>query len=93
MRFESEWQATLELDGETIEGLFPVLDGHRPFFRGLFDGQVGDLEGGTVTREDPPVIDRLANHAVERFNGVGGVDRPADVFRVVKNRDDLLSMT
>lgn len=50
------------------------------------------LEGGAVTREDTPVIDRFANRAVERFDGVGGVDRPADFSGAIKNRDDPLPM-
>ena len=93
MRFwlvEREWQAALELNGEAIESLFPIFDRHGPFFGGLFNGQGDHLEGGTITGENPSVVDGLANHTVKRLNGVRCVDGAADVVKVVKDRYDLL---
>ena len=86
MPFESEWQPALELDGEPIEGLFPVLDRHRPLFRGLLDGQVHHFQRRAVAGENAAVVDGLANHAVERLDGVGRVDDPPDVRGVVITR-------
>ena len=78
------------MNGEAIEGLFPVFDGHGPFFGGLLNSQVDHLEGGTITGKNPSVVNGLADDAVEGLNGVSGVDRAADVIWVVKNGDDLL---
>ena len=72
------------MNGEAIEGLFPVFDGHGPFFGGLLNSQVDHLEGGTITGKNPSVVNGLADDAVEGLNGVGGVDRTADVIWVVK---------
>ena len=78
------------MNGEAIEGLFPIFDGHRPFFGGLLNSQVDHLEGRTIAGENPSVVNGLADDAVEGLNGVGGVDRAADVIWVVEDGDDLL---
>ena len=56
----------------------------------MFNSQVDHLEGGTITGENSSVVNGLADNAVEGLNGVGGVDRAADVVRVVEDGDDLL---
>src|SRR2546421_12000770 len=38
-------------NGEAIEGRFPVMDGHRPFFGDVLDRQVNDLKDGLKRRE------------------------------------------
>ena len=62
--------------------MLPVFDGHRPFFGSLLNGQVDHLESRTITGENPSVVNGLADDAVEGLNGVGGVDRTADIVRV-----------
>ena len=40
--------------------------------------------GRLVVREHPAIVDRSANDRVQGLDGVGGVDHPADVIRIIK---------
>ncbi len=71
-------QASFKEDGEVIQGRFAMADGQRPFLGGFVDGHVDDLQGGLFVGVNLAVASELADHAVDRFDGVGGVDRPAD---------------
>lgn len=82
----------LELDGEAIEGLLPILNRQGPFFGGLLNGSAHDFHRGTVTREETLMFDQLAKHAVEGFDGIRSVDRSANVLGVVNHRYALFPM-
>lgn len=67
----------------------PVPDGHGPLLGRCFDSQVHHLQGRGIVRKDLPVLDSLADHAIQRFDGVGGVDHLADIIRVIEQRDEI----
>ena len=47
---EHIWHAAFEEDGEVVESLFPLRDGHRPFLRGFEDGHVDQLQCRVTVR-------------------------------------------
>ncbi len=67
---------------KSIQRHSPVLNRHRPFFRSLRNGQVNHLTRRVVAGEDLAAFRRCANDAIERFNGIGCINRFAD-FRWV----------
>lgn len=66
------------------------MDRHGPFFRSRLDGEVYDLGGRFIIGEDLAVLHRLAHHAVQRLDSVGGADHPADVVRVFEQGDQVV---
>ena len=36
---------------------------------------------------------RFSNNAIDRLNGIGCIDHPTDILRVVKHRDEMIPMT
>ena len=85
-------EAVLVEDGEVVEGLLPVFDGHRRFARGFADRHIDVLQGRVVAGINLAVPRELANHAVDRFDRVGRVNRPADRRRIVEQRDNVREM-
>jgi len=57
------------------------------------DGQVDDLYRGLVMREHLAVLHSLADHTVQRLDGIGGVDLLADVIRIIKQRNQVRPVT
>ena len=62
----------------------------RHLASGVDDGEVDELGGGLFVGEVPAGLDRLADLAVQRFDGVGGVDRAAQLGGQREERDDVL---
>ena len=60
------------------------MDWHRPLFGGLINRQIDHLHGGIIVRKQFAAFDRLADHAIERLNRVGGVNHFADFIGIVK---------
>ena len=67
-----------------------MMDGHGPFLLGLVDREVDDLDCRTFAGEYLSVTDDLANHAVDTFDRVRGVDRFANLRWILKHRGDVL---
>ena len=78
------WHAFFEFDGETIQCQFPIFHRYGPFLGGPLDGQINDFHGGAVRGKNPPVFRCLTDNAVQRFNGVGGIDHPSNLLRIIK---------
>jgi hypothetical protein len=57
-----------------------------PFLRRLPDRQIDYLHCRVIRGKQLALVDGLADHAVQGLNGVGGVDGPADVLRVLEQR-------
>ena len=72
-----------------FQGLLPLPDRHGPFAGGFANGHEDDFQSGFLVGVDLP----LANRTVDRFDGVGGVDRPSDRWRKVEQRDDFGSLS
>ena len=54
---------------------FPMANRHRPFLGRFVNRHVHDLQGRLLVGVDLPVPRELADHAVDRFDRVSGVDR------------------
>src|SRR5262249_18276523 len=65
---EVDGQASLEEDGEVVEGLLPALDGHRPLLGRLADGQVDQLHGAVGRGILLAVAGELADHPIDRLD-------------------------
>jgi len=85
-------ETVLEFDCESVESVFPISDGHRPFLRCSHDRRVDNLQSRITMREDLSVSNRLADDAVERFDRVGCVDHFSNLIGVVKNGDEMFPM-
>ena len=59
----------------------------------MLNRQINDFGRRVITREQLAFLDSLADHAVERFNGVRRVDGLSDVSRVVKQRIEIVPVT
>ena len=55
-----------EQDGEVVEGLLPVVDGHGPLGGRFANSHVHVFQGGLLAELNLPVPGELANHAVDR---------------------------
>lgn len=86
---EDFWHSSFEEDGEVVERLFPLWDGHRPFLRGFEDGHVDQLQCRVTVRVLFSVAGELADHTVHRFDHVRGVGRFADCSGQVEHRNDV----
>src|SRR5664279_3613263 len=78
-----------ELDLERGDRGRPVEHALPPSL-GFGDREVDQLPSGVLGGEVPARLDDLPGLAVERFDGVGGVDHAADLGRVGQERGDLL---
>tara|TARA_A200000159_G_scaffold158486_1_gene175806 strand:+ start:24190 stop:24465 length:276 start_codon:yes stop_codon:yes gene_type:complete len=78
------FEAFLEPDNKTTHRLTPVLNRHLPFLTGIFYCSVHHFSSGIVAGEDFPLLDGFTDNAVKRFNGVGGVNCPANIFWVIE---------
>ena len=70
-------------DGEVVQGLLPVANRHGPSLRRLVNRHVHDLQRRLFVGVDLAVSREFADHAVDRFDRVGRVDRSADRRREV----------
>ena len=68
-------------------------DGLCPFLGCLGDGQVNDLGCRLFAGKNLSVSNHLANHAVDAFDGIGGVDRFADLRRILEHRGDVFPVS
>ena len=84
--------AVFELDGEVTQGAGPVGDGQGPLAADVFQAQVEQLEQRVHRGEQVSVAADLAKRAVERFDRVGGVDDPSDLWGEVEERRELVPM-
>lgn len=62
----------------------PITDGHGPFLRRLLDGQINDFFGASLCGKELAFFDGFANNAVERFDGIGGVNCLSNILGIVK---------
>ncbi|CAX54952.1 uncharacterized protein EpC_11730 [Erwinia pyrifoliae Ep1/96] len=76
-------QAVTGLDNKTAHRQPPVLDRHTPFLSTL-DRQINNLSHRVVCRKHLSLFHGCADHAVQRLNGVCGVDSLADIWRIAE---------
>jgi len=62
------------------------MNWHGPLLLSLVDGQANDLDGGSFVGKDLPISNDFANHTVDAFDGVGGVNRLSNVRRIFEHR-------
>ena len=77
-------QAITKINHKPIHGLFPVLNRHCPFLRRIFNRKPYHLEYRVIGWKDVPFFNHSANHTIERFHGICGVNRFANVRRIIK---------
>ena len=77
-------QAITEFNHKPIHSLFPVLNRHCPFLRRIFNRKPYHLEYRIIGWKDVPFFNHSANHTIERFHGICGVNRFANVRRIIK---------
>ena len=65
------------------------MNWHGPFLLCFVDRQVNDLDGGSFIGKDLSIPDDFANHTVDAFDGVGGVDRFSNLWRIFEHRRDV----
>ena len=65
------------------------MNWHGPSFRNASDGEEKNFDHGIIGREWGAVTDDAAQGAVERLDGVGGVDGAADIWWIVEKRGDV----
>ena len=86
----------IEHDGESIEGGFPVLNRHGPFFTDVTYGQIIQLDQRIVIRKCASVFRDLAQTHINRLDGprpprrVRRINHFANFRRIVEERDDPL---
>ena len=56
-----------------------MLDRHGPFLGRLHYSQPDDLHGGIVIREHLVAVGGFPDDTVDRFDGIGLIDDPADL--------------
>ena len=62
----------------------PILPPAGPFFRNIHHRQIQHFEETVVRRKDRFCFRHLAELAVEALDGVGRVDKPTHLFRVLE---------
>ena len=62
----------------------PILPPSRPFPRNVHHGQIEHLEQAVVRGENGLRFRHLAELAVEALDGVGGVNQPPQLLRVLE---------
>src|SRR4051795_5088844 len=82
----SAWESVSEVDFERGARRCPGAVA-PPFGVGLDDGEVDELGGGLFVGEVPAGLDRFADLAVQALDGVGGVDRAAQLVGQRQERD------
>ena len=76
-------QAVTELDNTAAHRQLPVLDQNTPFFRCILDCQINNFSYRVIRWEHLVLLDSFADHAVQRLNGIRGVDSFSDVRRIL----------
>ncbi len=83
----------MEQDGELVQRLFPRPGWHGPLFSGVAQGQIEQLRRRIITGEVAPVFDNFPQAHIQAIDGVGGVNDPADRFRIGEKRDHLFPIS
>ena len=73
-----------EKDGHLGVDHTPVLAPAGPFFRNIHHGQIQHFQQAVIGGKDRFGLGHLAQLAVEALNGVGGVDQPPNLLRVLE---------
>lgn len=80
----SKWESPLEADGQLVAHPGPVGNGHGPLFLDVHLGQIEQFAHRFGCREDRLVLGHLAQLAMVSFNGIVGIDQPANLAREVE---------
>ena len=62
----------------------PILPPAGPFFRNIHHRQIQHLEQAVISRKDRFCLRHLAELPVEALNGIGGIDEPTHLLRVLE---------
>ena len=68
----------------------PFADRTLPLGRCSIERQIDQFRRSVVAWEMTSGSDGTANFRVQGLNGIRGVDQPADLGRVIEERDDLV---
>lgn len=82
--------AVCELNGEMAQGAWPVVGRQSPFAADVFEAEVEEFEKRVDGGKEVAVAADFAKGAVERLDGVGGVDDPADFRGEVEEGRELV---
>lgn len=80
----------LKLNTKPIQRSLPVPNRHVPFLADIFQRQVEQFAQCFIAWKRATVLRNLAQAHVHRLNGVGCVDHLANLWRIVKERNDAL---
>ena len=75
-----------------MESRSPILNGHRPFFLDILQGQREQLVGGFLARESGAIFDNFAQRHIHRLNRVRRVDDFSNFCRIGKHPTNPLPM-
>ena len=73
-----------KIDGQLRVDHAPVLPPSRPLFRDVHHGQVQHFQQAVIGGKDRLGLGHLAQLAIKPLNGIGGVDQPAHLLRVLE---------
>lgn len=80
----------LKLNTKPIQSRLPVPNWHVPFLANIFQCQVEQFAERLIAWKRPTVLRDLAQAHVHRLNGIGRVNHLANLWRIVKERNDAL---
>ena len=65
------------------------MNWHCPFLLSFIDGQIDDLDCGSFIGKDLSISNDFANHTVDAFDSVGGVNRFSNLRWILEHRSDV----
>ena len=65
------------------------MNWHGPFLLRFVDRQVNDLDCGSLIGKDLAIADDFANHTVDAFDSVGGVNHFSNLRRIFEHRRNI----
>ena len=74
----------VKIDGQLCVNPAPILPSAGPFFRNVHHRQIQHLEKTVICRKDGFCLRHLAELPVEALDGIGRIDQPPHLFRVLE---------
>ena len=78
------WHAVGKIDGHLGVDHAPILPPTGPLFRNIHHRQIQHLEHAVIGGEHRFCLGHFAKLTVEAFNGIGGIDEPAYLLRILE---------
>lgn len=91
-RAESVVETSWEQNNKMRQSSLPIFDRSTPSLCNIIHRQIHQFEHRVLIRENSLGFNHLAQRAIERLNGIRGMDCPPNIHRIIKQWDDIFPM-